>query len=143
MRPLRHHYRTLNDALLMLVPACLLISYTMFSKKSKKDSKYALTQSCPASTSLQQIWHGKSASWKQVIANELVTTRRTFSKLVASNTVQTIAKTEYADEPQIRSPDNLLPKPVALATTPAGSRSRRTDCTNRSCIHAFYFKLPS
>ncbi|GBL80323.1 hypothetical protein AVEN_92240-1 [Araneus ventricosus] len=60
----------------------------------------------------------KFASLKQLIANELVTTRRTCSKLVASNTLQTIAKTEYADEPHIRTPDNELPKPDVLTTQP-------------------------
>ncbi|GBM95626.1 hypothetical protein AVEN_256425-1 [Araneus ventricosus] len=54
-----------------------------------------------------------------------VTTCRTCSKLVASNSLQTIAKTEYADEPQIRTPDNPLPKPGAFVTQPAGLRLRR------------------
>ncbi|GBM43478.1 hypothetical protein AVEN_9439-1 [Araneus ventricosus] len=48
-----------------------------------------------------QACHGKSASLKQVIANDEVNTRRTCSKLVASNSLQTIEKTEYADEPWI------------------------------------------
>ncbi|GBN10416.1 hypothetical protein AVEN_189242-1, partial [Araneus ventricosus] len=56
------------------------------------------------------------------------------------NSFQTIAKTEYADEPQIRTPDNPLPKPVAIA---AGPRLRKTDCANASCIYKFYFKLSS
>ncbi|GBN53149.1 hypothetical protein AVEN_128441-1 [Araneus ventricosus] len=57
---------------------------------------------------LQQVSHGKSENLKQVIANELVTTCRTCYKLVASNSLQTIAKTEYADKPRIRHPDNPL-----------------------------------
>ncbi|GBO16491.1 hypothetical protein AVEN_73603-1 [Araneus ventricosus] len=84
-------------------------------------SKVAAIMLC-ISASLQQVSHCKSASLKQVTANELVTSRRTCSRLVTSNTLQTIAKTEYADKPQIRSPDNPLPKPIALATKSAGPR---------------------
>ncbi|GBM65771.1 hypothetical protein AVEN_107253-1 [Araneus ventricosus] len=39
-----------------------------------------------------------SASLKQVNANELVTTRQTCHKLAASNSLQTIAKTEYENK---------------------------------------------
>ncbi|GBO31235.1 hypothetical protein AVEN_129773-1 [Araneus ventricosus] len=101
---------------------------------------------------LQICMHAASLTWqecklettlKQVIANEEVTTRRTCSKLVASNSLQTIAKTEYADEPQIRTLDNRLPKTVALATQQARPRLRKTDYANISCIYTFYFKLSS
>ncbi|GBM57339.1 hypothetical protein AVEN_34436-1 [Araneus ventricosus] len=59
--------------------------------------------------SLQQVRHGKSASLKQVIANDEVTSRRTCNMLVASDSLQTIAKAEYADEPCIRTTDNSHP----------------------------------
>ncbi|GBM72779.1 hypothetical protein AVEN_201557-1 [Araneus ventricosus] len=78
---------------------------------------------------------------KQVIVNEVVTTRRTCSKIVASNSLQTTAKTENADEPQIRTLNNPLPKPVALVTPPAGLRLPTADYANISCIYTFYFKL--
>ncbi|GBN89034.1 hypothetical protein AVEN_112373-1 [Araneus ventricosus] len=67
----------------------------------------------------------------------------TLQQAFCSNTLQIIAETEYADEPQIRIPDNQLPKSVALATQPAGPRLRMTDCVNRSCIYTFSFKLSS
>ncbi|GBN78329.1 hypothetical protein AVEN_159830-1 [Araneus ventricosus] len=70
--------------------------------------------------SLQQVRHDKSARLKQVIVNDEVTTRRTCSKLVESSSLPTIVKTEYKHKPQIRTSDNPLPKPVALATQPAG-----------------------
>ncbi|GBM61104.1 hypothetical protein AVEN_234898-1 [Araneus ventricosus] len=57
-------------------------------------SKVAAILLCK-SASLQQIWHGKSASLKQVNAYELVTTRQTCHKLAASNSLQAIAKAEY------------------------------------------------
>ncbi|GBM96105.1 hypothetical protein AVEN_200411-1 [Araneus ventricosus] len=83
------------------------------------DSNFSLQQSCINLAlqicSFQQVWHGKSASLKRVIANDEVITRQTFSKLVASNSLQTIAKSEYVDEPQIETPENPLSKPVALA----------------------------
>ncbi|GBL88583.1 hypothetical protein AVEN_195595-1 [Araneus ventricosus] len=49
------------------------------------------------SASLRHVLKGKSASLRQVNENELVTTRQTCQKLAASNSLQTIAKTEYVD----------------------------------------------
>ncbi|GBM65786.1 hypothetical protein AVEN_129037-1 [Araneus ventricosus] len=103
-----------------------------------------MVQDIPNSNfSLQQFFHSKSASLKQVNANDEVTTHRICSKLVASNSLQTIANAEYVDEPQIRAPDKTHPKPVALATQPAGLRLPKTDYANISWIYTFYFKLPS
>ncbi|GBL75560.1 hypothetical protein AVEN_264649-1 [Araneus ventricosus] len=94
------------------------------------DSNFSLQQSC-------------SANLQQVIANDEVTTRRTCSKFAASNSLKAIAGAEYADEPQIRTADNPLPKTVTLATQPAGLRLPRTDYANIPCIYKFYFKLSS
>ncbi|GBN25382.1 hypothetical protein AVEN_242051-1 [Araneus ventricosus] len=91
------------------------------------ESNFILQQSC-SNLALQAYskFDTAKASLKQVFVNDEVTTRRTCSKLVASNSLQTIAKIEYADEPQIRTPDNPLPNPVALATHPAGHRLPKT-----------------
>ncbi|GBN59226.1 hypothetical protein AVEN_112530-1 [Araneus ventricosus] len=47
------------------------------------------------------------------------------------------------DEPQIQTPNNPLPKPVAVTTKSAGTQLRKKDCADRSCIYMFYFKLSS
>ncbi|GBL79320.1 hypothetical protein AVEN_92526-1 [Araneus ventricosus] len=46
---------------------------------------------------------------------------------------------KYADEPQIRTPDNPLPKPVVFTTQPEGLRLRKTDCaTERLQLHVLF-----
>ncbi|GBN59906.1 hypothetical protein AVEN_130147-1 [Araneus ventricosus] len=62
----------------------------------------------------------------------LVTTRRTCSKPFVSNTLQTLAKTEYADEPQIRTPATSFLKSIALVSKPPGLRLQKTNCANPS-----------
>ncbi|GBO37430.1 hypothetical protein AVEN_30123-1 [Araneus ventricosus] len=49
------------------------------------------------------------ASLKQVTANELVTTRQICHRLAASNSLQTIAKTEYEDSLRFEFATTLYP----------------------------------
>ncbi|GBM26811.1 hypothetical protein AVEN_32067-1 [Araneus ventricosus] len=72
-------------------------------------SKVAAILLCK-SASLQQIWNDKSESLKQVYANELVNTRQTCHKLEASNSLQTIAKTDYEDNLGFEPPTPRLIK---------------------------------
>ncbi|GBN09308.1 hypothetical protein AVEN_9147-1 [Araneus ventricosus] len=65
-------------------------------------SNFRLQQSCSANLRARSKFD--TASLKQVIANWLVNMRRTCSKLVVSNSLQAIAKTEYADKSRIRPP---------------------------------------
>ncbi|GBM24162.1 Uncharacterized protein K02A2.6 [Araneus ventricosus] len=89
------------------------------------EGNFSLQQSCSASLQPCRKFdraklqvHNKTAA-PQVNANDVVTTRRTCSKLVASNS----SKTEYADEPRIRAPDNSLPN---LSPNPLSQRD--LDC---------------
>ncbi|GBN16981.1 hypothetical protein AVEN_238201-1 [Araneus ventricosus] len=71
-------------------------------------SKVAAILLCK-SASLQQIWHGKIASLKQVNAYELVTTRQTCRvKLITS-----YSKSRVRKQLRIRTSDMPLPKPVS------------------------------
>ncbi|GBM37505.1 hypothetical protein AVEN_224391-1 [Araneus ventricosus] len=58
----------------------------------------------------------KSASLKQVCRSNEVTTRRTCSKLVTSNSLQTIARTEYAHSLGLELATFCLPKKLVLRT---------------------------
>ncbi|GBN51878.1 hypothetical protein AVEN_80680-1 [Araneus ventricosus] len=76
-----------------------LLASLPYSAQSTKisahpDSNFSLQQSC--SNLALQICHDKSGSLKQACRSDEVTTRRTCSKFVTSNSLQTIAKTEYA-----------------------------------------------
>ncbi|GBM39958.1 hypothetical protein AVEN_43351-1 [Araneus ventricosus] len=72
-------------------------------------SNFSLQQACSSLATSLTRQDRKFTRLPQVNANEEVTTRGTCSKLVASNSLKTIAKTEYADERWIRAPDNSLP----------------------------------
>ncbi|GBM70499.1 hypothetical protein AVEN_316-1 [Araneus ventricosus] len=87
---------------------------------------YVLSEQFPDSNfSLLHVLYGKSASLKQVIQ----TTKSPCVELGATLSRQTHSKTEYADEPWIRTHDNSIQPKI--------------DCANASCIYTFYFKLTS
>ncbi|GBN96709.1 hypothetical protein AVEN_259682-1 [Araneus ventricosus] len=72
-------------------------------------NKIAAVLLCKFATSLTRQDRKFTTRLVQVNANDEVTTRRACSRLAASNSLQTIAKTEYPDEPRIRTPENSFP----------------------------------
>ncbi|GBN97389.1 hypothetical protein AVEN_227971-1 [Araneus ventricosus] len=79
---------------------------------SNPDGNFSLQQGCSNLTlhvcKLVASLARQDCKFTTSLQNRRSTTRRIYSKLVASSSWQTIAKTEYADEAWIRSLDNLL-----------------------------------
>ncbi|GBN91486.1 hypothetical protein AVEN_272713-1 [Araneus ventricosus] len=91
--PPQNSYPYSNFSLQQVCSNLALQAYNLATSLARQDRKFT--------TRLQQV-----------NANELVTTRQACHKFVTSNSLQTIAKIEYADKPRIRT--------LALATQPAG-----------------------
>ncbi|GBO09757.1 hypothetical protein AVEN_195725-1, partial [Araneus ventricosus] len=114
----------------------------LFAGAAIPDSNFSLQQSC--SNLARQIWKLAASLTRQ----ELETSYCKRFSHHASNfhqacCVKHIANysKKYADEPQIRTPDNPLPKPVVFTTQQRDFDCGRQIALQKDCSYTFYFKL--